>query len=102
MRTTRYILESSDLETHLLLREEFLNFTFHGRVPVVLDGVIGASREELGNLSPPVTEALVCVEDDAIFILRPRFFPYVRVQMIVPPLQNTYTTEAGDTDTGDR
>jgi hypothetical protein len=38
----------------------------HGAVPVVLDGVVSAPRDELGNLGPLVAPLLVSIVDDAV------------------------------------
>jgi hypothetical protein len=42
-----------------LLFIHFGQFFFHGGVPMILDGVIGASVEVLGDLSPAVAESFV-------------------------------------------
>ena len=41
--------------SHLLSAEELLDLTPHGRVPVVLDGVVSPPGEKLGDLGPAVT-----------------------------------------------
>ncbi len=40
----------------------------HGAVPVVLDGVVSAPRDELGNLGPLVAPLLVSIVDDAVLM----------------------------------
>ncbi len=42
----------------------------HGAVPVVLDGVVSAPRDELGNLGPLVAPLLVSIVDDAVLKFR--------------------------------
>ena len=48
-----------------------LVLALHGGVPVVLDGVVGPARDELGDLGPLVAPLLVRVVDDAVLVLRP-------------------------------
>jgi hypothetical protein len=40
----------------------------HGAVPVVLDGVVSAPRDELGNLGPLVAPLLVSIVNDAVLM----------------------------------
>ena len=54
------------------------------RVPIVLDGVVAASDEHSGNLSPSVSNCLVKDEEDPIFLHSPVGFLQERVELIVP------------------
>jgi|TARA_B100000513_G_scaffold137889_1_gene62487 hypothetical protein len=83
--TTTTTKKAGRIFTHFLLRKKLLDFTFHGRVPMVLDSIIGSPRKELGNLRPAVSQAFVCVEDDAVLFFCPRLFPNVGVEVVVPP-----------------
>jgi len=58
----------------------------HARVPVVLDGVVGAALEDLGDLSPLVVDDAVHQEEDPLFLFVPVNFLDARVQVIVPAL----------------
>ena len=49
--TTTTTKKAGRIFTHFLLRKKLLDFTFHGRVPMVLDSIIGSPRKELGNLN---------------------------------------------------
>ena len=66
--------------------EEFLDLSLHGGVPVVLDGVVGAAREELGHLGPLVPQTLVVGDDDPVLLLGEGSLLDVRIEMVVPPL----------------
>jgi hypothetical protein len=55
-------------------------------VPVVLDRVVGAPGEELGDLSPFVAELGLLRDQHVVLLLRPRVLPDRRVQLVVPPL----------------
>ena len=71
------------------LRDEallLLILPFHGRVPVVFDGVVRPARDQLCNLCPLVSPLLVRIVDHPIFLVRPRRLLDVRVQVVVPPL----------------
>ena len=72
--------------SEVVLFIHFWKFFLHGRVPVVLDGVVGAAGEVFGDLSPPVAERLVGQEEDPLLVLAPVLLLDVRIQMIVPPL----------------
>ena len=56
---------------HLLLTTALLELSLKCRVVVVLDVVVGAAREVLGNLRPLVAVDLVQVEDLFIFLSCP-------------------------------
>lgn len=53
---------------------------------MVLDRVVGAPRKQLGNLGPLVAERGVCVENETVFLRRPRILLDSGVKMVVPPL----------------
>jgi len=65
---------------------EFRNALFHGGVPVVLDGVIGAPIEIFGDFSPPIAESLMRKVKQPLFVVRPLFLLDGRVQVIMPSL----------------
>ena len=58
----------------------------HGRVPVVLDGVVGPPRQQLGDFRPLVAEDLVRLVDDRVLVLRPGALLDLRVEVVVPAL----------------
>mmetsp|Transcript_11489 Transcript_11489/g.34878 ORF Transcript_11489/g.34878 Transcript_11489/m.34878 type:complete len:362 (+) Transcript_11489:707-1792(+) len=57
----------------------------HRRVPVVLDGVVGAPLEELRDLGPLVSQARLRLVDDELLLLRPGRLLDERVEVIQPP-----------------
>jgi len=68
-------------------------FSFYGGVPVVFDGIVGASREELSYHGPFVSISklgsfllLVSINDDLIFFFGPFVFADIGVQVVVPSL----------------
>ena len=54
-------------------------------IEMVLDMVVGASREKLCNLRPSITQLFVSLYYQVIFLLCPLVFLDIWVQMIVPP-----------------
>ena len=60
-------------------------FTFHGRVPVVLDRVICATFKYLSDLCPLVIHNAMHQEEDPLLLLAPVDFLYSWVQMVMPP-----------------
>ena len=52
---------------------------------MVLDGVVRAARQQLGDLGPLVAQPLVGLDDDAVLVLGPRRLVDARMQMVVPP-----------------
>lgn len=58
----------------------------HGRVPVVLDRVVGATFENLGNLCPLVVDDAVHEEKNPLFLFIPVNFLNSRVEVVVPTL----------------
>ena len=81
-----YALQLVRVRHALLLHEKLLDLPPHARVPVVLDGVVRAPLEELGDLRPLVSEVLVLLHDDAVLLLAPRPLLDTGVQVVVPPL----------------
>ena len=55
-------------------------------VPVVLDGVVGAAQEDVGDLGPPVLDSLVKYEENPLLLDAPTLLLQQRVQLVVPPL----------------
>ena len=51
---------------------------------MVLDGVIGAAGQVLGDLGPPVAKLLVQLVDELVLALRPRRLLDVGVQVVMP------------------
>ena len=60
------------------------NLSFHGWVPVILDGVISTPGKQFCNFSPSVTHITVRLQDDAVFLSSPWWFTDIGVQVIVP------------------
>lgn len=59
-------------------------FVYQGRVPVVLDGVIGAAKEYGGDSSPTILDGLVQDKENPVFFYTPQSFFQKRIQLIVP------------------
>jgi hypothetical protein len=55
------------------------------RVPVVLDGVVCAARQQLGDLSPPVAVHAVSLHEHLLFLSGPCVLLDGWVQLVVPP-----------------
>ena len=64
---------------------------FQGRIPVVLDGVVGAARDELRDLGPFVADAVVRLHDNVVFLFSPRLLADRRVEVVVPALTALYS-----------
>mmetsp|Transcript_18950 Transcript_18950/g.54956 ORF Transcript_18950/g.54956 Transcript_18950/m.54956 type:complete len:214 (+) Transcript_18950:2064-2705(+) len=79
----------------LTQREVLLDLALHGRIPVILDGVVGTAVKEFGDLGPSIPEVDVTIENDPILPLGPRLLGYVRVEVIVPPLAALFPYAAG-------
>lgn len=56
-----------------------------GAVPVVLDGIVCASRQPLGDLCPAVAKVLVSACQDGLLLRAPGLLINAGVQLIVPP-----------------
>ena len=65
------------------------------RVPPVLDGVVGAARQEPGDLGPAVAEAVVCVDDDLVLGLSPRVLVDARAEVVAPALAALFCYAVG-------
>lgn len=72
------------------LLQELVDLALHRRVPVVLDGVVGAPRQLFRYFRPPVPEPLVGFENGAVFEVGPGCLGNVRVQVVVPVLIMVY------------
>ena len=57
----------------------------HGTVPVVLDGVVRATFQDLGDLGPFVFELAVHHEQNPLFLFAPTAFLNLGIQVVVPP-----------------
>lgn len=58
----------------------------HRGVPVVLDGIIRPTWQQLRYPRPLVTQHLMGLIYDFVFVFRPGTFFYFGVQVVVPPL----------------
>ena len=71
-----------------------------GGVPVVLDGVLGTSRDVRGDVGPPVTERFVRGDEESFLFLRPRSSLDVGSEVVVPALAalfaRAHVEEPGD------
>mmetsp|Transcript_9956 Transcript_9956/g.27865 ORF Transcript_9956/g.27865 Transcript_9956/m.27865 type:complete len:344 (+) Transcript_9956:1567-2598(+) len=72
-----------------------LDLALHAGVPVVLDGIVGTSGKELGNLGPLVAEALVMGDDESVLLLAPGHLADGGIEMIVPPFTALLADAAG-------
>ena len=87
-----FALCSGDARVRLSLHDprkavlEVLNFPLHARIPVVLDVVVGAAGQRLGDVCPAVAEKLVVQEQEPVFVFGPRRLFDVRIEVVVPPL----------------
>ena len=64
-------------------------------VPVILDGVVGAPDERLGNLRPPVAELVVGDDELAVLLARPLLALDLGVEVVVPSLAALLSDAAG-------
>ena len=55
-------------------------------IPVVLDHVISATRQQLGNLRPTIAELLLCFTQDSLLLVRQWALFYRRVKSVQPAL----------------
>lgn len=58
----------------------------HRRVPMVLDGVVRAAGQQLGDARPLVAVLAVCLVDDTVLLIRPGSLLDLGVEVIVPTL----------------
>lgn len=58
---------------------------------MVLDGVVGASRHELGDLGPTISKGVMRLQNQSIFVLSPRSLVDVGVQVIMPSFTALFT-----------
>lgn len=70
----------------MLLVVHLGEFLLHGGIPVILDRVVSASLEVLGDLCPAVTESLMSEEQQPLLLITPLLLLDVGIQMIVPTL----------------
>jgi hypothetical protein len=68
----------------VVILRHFINFLLHGRIPMVLDSIVRAPFEELGNLRPFVAHDPVLEIKNPFLVLTPGDFFDLRVEMIVP------------------
>lgn len=61
-------------------------FPLHGRIPMVFDGIVRSSMQELRDLRPPIADAIVFSENDRVLLRAPRVLADVWIQVIVPSL----------------
>ena len=69
---------------HSLLPGPLFKFPFQSGVIVVLDMVVSAARQVLGDLGPPVAIHLMQFKDSLVFMDGPFNFLNIRIKMIVP------------------
>ena len=66
----------------------------HGRVPVVLDGVVRAAGQVLGYLGPSIAHAHVQVDEERVLVVGPRRLLDVRIEVVVPALATLFAQAA--------
>ena len=74
------------LQVSVEVRFELALLLAQGRVPVVLDGVVAAAQQDVGDLSPPVLHCLVQDVEDPVLLDRPVGFLQQGVQLVMPTL----------------
>lgn len=67
------------------IRHELLDLPPHRTVPAVLDGVVRAPRQGLGDVGPARAAPRVAPQDDLVLGGRPGQLADVGVQLVVPP-----------------
>lgn len=82
----------ADFVLQLFVLDEELDLSLDGAVPVVLDGVVSAAAEELGDDGPSVTKTgfkgrlhSMGLHDGDVFLFRPALLLDARVQVVMPP-----------------
>ena len=68
------------------VRGILLEALLHRRVPVVLDGVVAAAGQVLGDLGPAVAHAGVQLVEELVLLLGPRRLLDLGVEVVVPAL----------------
>ena len=69
----------------------FLNLAFHGRIPMVLNGIVGTAGQAFGNVGPTVAHTvLLGLEDDTILGFRPGSFRDGGVEVIMPSFSTLF------------
>ena len=63
-----------------------LHLALERGIEVVLDVVVGAARQVLGDLRPPVAVLEMKFQNSLVLLFRPSVLLDVRVQVVVPPL----------------
>lgn len=58
---------------------------------MILDGVIGSSRQQLGDLCPLVTKSRVCIQQDILLGFSPGFLFDARIEMVVPAFTTLFS-----------
>lgn len=61
-----------------------LIFPSHRRVPMILNGIVRPTRQQFRDSRPLVTQHLMGLIYDFVFVFCPSAFLYFRVQMVVP------------------
>lgn len=67
-----------------MLTSALLKLAFKCGIVVVLDVVVGAAWQVLGDLAPSVSIRLVQLKDKSVLVLCPLDFLDIRVQVVVP------------------
>ena len=69
---------------------------------MVLDCIVGAPREELGDLSPTVPESFVSLENFPVLLIAPRILVDVGIEVVVPALAALLSDAAGEVTSNER
>ena len=93
--------ESDRLRVNFLLLKKILQFTLHrtlfvhhSGVPVILDSVIAAAEQSVGDFGPVVLKGLVQDVQNPFLLLRPLVFLKKRIELVVPPLATLFSRAA--------
>mmetsp|Transcript_21645 Transcript_21645/g.47205 ORF Transcript_21645/g.47205 Transcript_21645/m.47205 type:complete len:245 (-) Transcript_21645:1885-2619(-) len=70
----------------VLGRNVAFDLALHGGIPMVLNGVIRPTGQQLRDLSPLVTKSLVVGDNKSILLLAPRLLTNGGIEVIVPTL----------------
>ena len=62
------------------------DLALHGGIPMVLNGIIRPTGQQLGDLSPLVAKSLVVGNNKTILLLAPRLLTNGRIEVVVPTL----------------